>query len=188
MPPRPAVYRETHAAAGMIPVNVLSEPALAVSEGHRPAHSRPADPTREYEPGSGASHDPAPVHRPHPPRAPPADRRRRGEPADHTGPPLRPQDLAFASRCAAALRAGPDPGASAAPWARERRAGQGLPRALAGSPLTSRASSPGDHKAPGRDTTPSPTGGSDPVNQDTTASTVVTAHLVRCKSLTGHFI
>src|SRR5882762_5165115 len=49
----------------MIPVNVLSEPTLAVSEGHRPAHSRPADPTREYEPGSGASHDPAPVHRPY---------------------------------------------------------------------------------------------------------------------------
>src|SRR5258708_35350695 len=35
----------------MTPVNVLSEPPLAVSEGHRPANSRPADPTREYEPG-----------------------------------------------------------------------------------------------------------------------------------------
>jgi hypothetical protein len=56
-------------------VNVLSEPTLAISVGHRPANSRPADPTREYEPGSGASHDPAPVHRPHPPRSPPAVRR-----------------------------------------------------------------------------------------------------------------
>src|SRR5258706_491323 len=46
----------------MIPVNVLSEPTLAVREGHRPAHSRPADPTREYEPGSGTAN--CPPHRP----------------------------------------------------------------------------------------------------------------------------
>jgi hypothetical protein len=55
----------------MIPVYVLSEPTLAISAGHRPADSRPAVPAREYEPGSGESHDPAPVHRPHPPRSPP---------------------------------------------------------------------------------------------------------------------
>src|SRR5258708_5442548 len=63
----------------MIPVNVLSEPTLAVSEGHRPANSRPADPTREYEPGSGASHDHAPVHRPYLARPPP----RRPDPRAH---------------------------------------------------------------------------------------------------------
>jgi hypothetical protein len=55
----------------MIPVNVLSQPMLVVSVGPRPANSRPANPTREYEPGSGESHDPAPVHHPHPARSPP---------------------------------------------------------------------------------------------------------------------
>ena len=115
-----AVYRETHAAAGMIPVNVLSEPTLAVSEGHRPANSRPADPTREYEPGSGDSHDPAPVHRPHPPRPPPAVRRPRRAGQDRR-PPLRPQGC-FASRCARRPAAAPDPGASAG--RRGRQSGQ----------------------------------------------------------------
>src|SRR3982751_6866298 len=56
----------------MIPVNVLSLPMLVVSVGPRPANSRPANSTREYEPGSGESHDPAPVHRPYPARSPPA--------------------------------------------------------------------------------------------------------------------
>jgi hypothetical protein len=53
-------------------VNVLSEPMLVVSVGPRPADSRPANSTREYEHGSGESHDPAPVHHPHPARSPPA--------------------------------------------------------------------------------------------------------------------
>jgi hypothetical protein len=44
-------------------VYVLSEPTLAISAGHRPADSRPAVPAREYEPGSGESHDPAPAAR-----------------------------------------------------------------------------------------------------------------------------
>ena len=92
-------------------MNVLSEPTLAISVGHRPANSRPADPTREYEPGSGESHDPAPVHRPHLPRSPP-QRSVRGGQARIGG---RPSGLkgashrAFARRPAAAL----DPGASA---------------------------------------------------------------------------
>jgi hypothetical protein len=63
---RPAACRETTPRQEMTPGNVLSEPNLAVSEGHRPAHSRPAIPTREYEPGSGDSHDHAPARRPHP--------------------------------------------------------------------------------------------------------------------------
>jgi hypothetical protein len=111
-PRKLAVYRETHAAAGMIPVNVLSEPALAVSEGHRPANSRPADPTREYEPGSGDSHDPAPVHRPHPPRSPP----RCAVPGRQARIGGRPSGLkgALASRFARRPPAAPDPGASAA--------------------------------------------------------------------------
>jgi hypothetical protein len=101
-------------------VNVLSEPTLAVSEGHRPANSRPADPTREYEPGSGDSHDPAPVHRPHPPRPPPPVRRPRRAGQDRR-PPLRPQGC-FASRCARRPAAAPDPGASAG--RRGRQSGQ----------------------------------------------------------------
>jgi hypothetical protein len=57
----------------MIPVNVLSSRLmLVVSVGPRPANSRPANSTREYEHGSGESHDPAPVHHPHPARSPPA--------------------------------------------------------------------------------------------------------------------
>jgi hypothetical protein len=55
----------------MIPVNVSSEPTLVVSVGPRPANSRPANSTREYEPGSGDRHDPAPVHHPPPARSPP---------------------------------------------------------------------------------------------------------------------
>src|SRR6266700_3426910 len=55
----------------MTPVSAMGDPKPAVSEGHRPAHSRPAIPTREYEPGSGDSHDHAPARRPHPPRPPP---------------------------------------------------------------------------------------------------------------------
>ena len=128
----------------MIPVNALSGSPLAVSEGHRPAHSRSAIPTREYEPGSGDSHDHAPARRSHPPRSPPADHWCRGEPANHTGPPLQPQDLA--SPAAARRPCGPvltlEP---LRPLGQGMRAGQGLPRTLAGSPLTSRASSPGDH-------------------------------------------
>ena len=53
-------------------MNVSSEPTLVVSVGPRPANSRPANSTREYEPGSGVSHDPAPVHHPPPARSPPA--------------------------------------------------------------------------------------------------------------------
>src|SRR5205809_2295026 len=95
----------------MIPVNVLSEPTLAISVGHRPAKSRPANPTREYEPGSGESHDPAPVHRLHPPRPPPrlAVPWRAGE---DRRPPLRPQGC-FASRFARRPAAALDPRASA---------------------------------------------------------------------------
>jgi hypothetical protein len=77
----------------MIPVNVLSSRLmLVVSVGPRPANSRPANSTREYEPGSGESHDPAPVHHPHPARSPPAvvsgGLGARREP---TGAPLQPQ-------------------------------------------------------------------------------------------------
>jgi hypothetical protein len=67
---RPAACRETTPRQEKIPVLAMSE-ILEPSEGHRPAHSRPALPTREYEPGSGDSHDPAPARRPHPPRPPP---------------------------------------------------------------------------------------------------------------------
>ncbi len=153
-------------------MNVLSEPTLAVSVGHRPANSRPAHPTREYEPGSGESHDPAPVHRPHPPRSPPADHRCRGEPANHTGPPLQPQDLASPAAATAALRAGLDPGASAAPGA--GNAGRPGPAPGAGrlTPHLTRAQ-PGTIARPGPEIRRLPTGSSDPVNQDTTASTGV---------------
>src|SRR5258706_13150175 len=98
----------------MIPVNVLSE-TLAVSEGHRPANSRPADPAREYEPGSGDTHDPAPVHRPHPPRSPP----RRADPgrqAKDPGPPLRPQG-GSAATLPGRPPAAPHPGSPAPAWA-----------------------------------------------------------------------
>src|SRR5260370_10790486 len=109
----------------MIPVNVLSEPTLAVSEGHRPANSRPADPTREYEPGSGDSHDPAPVHRPHPPRPPPAVRRPRRAGQDRR-PPLRPQG-GLASRCAPRPAPAPDPRAPAGPPVRQNGEAPALP-------------------------------------------------------------
>ena len=56
-------------------MNTLSGQPLAVSEGHRPAHSRSASSTREYEPGSGDSHDHAPARRPHRPRPPPSSGR-----------------------------------------------------------------------------------------------------------------
>jgi hypothetical protein len=106
-------------------VYVLSEPTLAISVGHRPANSRPADPTREYEPGSGESHDPAPVHRPHPPRPPPAVSRPRqaarvrGRPSGVNGALAR---IAL-RRPAAAI----DPGASATAARRQSRQATGLP-------------------------------------------------------------
>ena len=120
----------THAAAGMIPVNVLSEPALAVSVGHRPANSRRAVPIREYEPGSGESHDPAPVRRLHLPRSPPAACRPRRAGQDRR-PPLRPQGC-FASRFARRPAAAPDPGASAAAVA--GKAGRPRPAPPHGAP------------------------------------------------------
>src|SRR6266700_1971703 len=64
----------------MTPVSAMGDPKPAVSEGHRPAHSRPAIPTREYEPGSGDSHDHAPARRPHRPRSPPPAAGPRGKP------------------------------------------------------------------------------------------------------------
>ncbi len=110
-------------------MNVLSEPTLAVSEGHRPAHSRPADPTREYEPGSGASHDPAPVHRPYLARPPPlAVRGGPGRGARSLPvPPLRPQGC-FASRWRpTALRAALDPGGLCGPAAGNPGTGPACP-------------------------------------------------------------
>jgi hypothetical protein len=115
----------THAAAGMIPVYVLSEPTLAISVGHRPAHSRPANPIREYEPGSGESHDHDSVHRPHPPRPPPAVSRPRraamvrGRPSGLNGALAR-----IASRRPAAAV---DPGASATAAGRQSRQARACP-------------------------------------------------------------
>ena len=57
---------------------------LAVSEGHRPAPSRPAIPTREYEPGSGDNHDLAPARRPY------HSRPRRHRPGFDKGTPAEP--------------------------------------------------------------------------------------------------
>ena len=105
-------------------MNVLSEPTLAVSEGHRPANSRPADPTREYEPGSGDSHDPAPVHRPHPPRSPP----RCAVPGGQARIGGRPSGLKGASHRASrdGLRPPWTPEPLRLPW-QAKRAGHGLP-------------------------------------------------------------
>ena len=97
-PPRAGGVPETTPRQEMIPVNVLSGPILAVSEGYRPAHSRSADPTRAYEPGSGDSHDHAPARRPHPPRPPPHQGRSRRA-GEATRLPLRPPGCC-ASRCA----------------------------------------------------------------------------------------
>ena len=115
----------THAAAGMIPVNVLSEPMLVVSVGPRPADSRPANSTREYEHGSGESHDPALVHHPHPARSPPAVvSLSSGCAAAYGAAPPASRVLRIAD--ATGLRPALDPGASAAPGA----ARAGRPRAL----------------------------------------------------------
>ena len=60
----------TLAAAGTIPARSVNAPATPVrSEGHHPAGTRPAIPTRVYESGSdGGSRHAAPVRHPHPPR------------------------------------------------------------------------------------------------------------------------
>ncbi len=107
----------THAAAGMIPVNVLSSRLmLVVSVGPRPANSRPANSTREYEPGSGESHDPAPVHHPHPARSPPAVASSlSGCAAGYVAAPPASRVLRIAD--ATGLRPALDPGASAPPGA-----------------------------------------------------------------------
>jgi hypothetical protein len=81
----------THAAAGPIPGRSLSCPTLGSSEGPRPANSRHANPTREYQNGSGARHDPALVHHPHPARPPPGGSVGLPHPA--------PQDRSSSLRC-----------------------------------------------------------------------------------------
>src|SRR6266702_3943974 len=70
---RPSRWRTgTLAAAGTIPVRSVNAPATLVrSEGHHPAHRRPAIPTRVYESGSGGSRHAAPVRHPPPPPPPP---------------------------------------------------------------------------------------------------------------------
>ena len=100
----------------MIPVNVLSHPMLVVSVGPRPANSRPANSTREYEPGSGESHDPAPVHHPHPARSPPAVvSSLSGRAGAYRAAPPASRVLRIAD--ATSLRPALDPGASTPPGA-----------------------------------------------------------------------
>jgi hypothetical protein len=125
----------------MIPVNVLSGPILAVSEGYRPAHSRSADPTRAYEPGSGDSHDHAPARRPHPPRPPPHQGRSRRPGSGYAAAPPAPRLLRTA--CGGGLRPALTPETTAAAAAgnagrpepapcRRRPAGNSPPRSLPG--------------------------------------------------------
>ena len=62
------------------------EPTLAVSEGHRPAHSRPAIPTREYDlaVATATTTPRTPPHQPRPPPAPAGiSRHPAGAPAGH---------------------------------------------------------------------------------------------------------
>jgi hypothetical protein len=102
----------------MIPVNVLSDPTstLVVSVGPRPANSRPANSTREYEPGSGDRHDPAPVHHPHPARSPPAVVGVAWEYAAASGA-APPTSRVLRIADATDLRSALDPGASTSPSA-----------------------------------------------------------------------
>jgi hypothetical protein len=101
---------------------------LVVSVGPRPATSRPANSTREYEPGSGDRHDPAPGHHPHhPARSPPAVVALVWGAPQPTGPPLQPQGCC-ASPKATDLRSALDPGASASPDAGHAGRPTTLPR------------------------------------------------------------
>jgi hypothetical protein len=98
-------------------VNVLSSRLmLVVSVGPRPANSRPANPTREYEPGSGDSHDPAPAHHPPPARSPPAVvSSLSGRAGAYEAAPPASRVLRIAN--ATGLRPALDPGASTTPGA-----------------------------------------------------------------------
>src|ERR1700691_5723738 len=121
-PPQAGRCAGTHAAAGPIPADSLGYPTPDVSAGPRPAEHRSAIPTREYEAGSGARrHHPAPAHRPHPPRPPPPRGGPLAGPEAYGAAPPASRLLRIALR-ATALRAGRDPGASAAPG-QETRSG-----------------------------------------------------------------
>jgi hypothetical protein len=123
----------------MIPVNVLIHPMLVVSVGPRPANSRPANSTREYEPGSGESHDPAPVHHPPPARSPPAVvSGGLGVRREPTGAPLQPQGCcASLTRPALGRPLTPEP---LRPLAQQQRAGQ--------RPAPANTGAPRDHRTP----------------------------------------
>jgi hypothetical protein len=126
----------------MIPVNVLSLPMLVVSVGPRPANSRPANSTREYEPGSGESHDSAPVHRPHPARSPPAGVLLVLGAPQPPGAPLQPPGCcASLTRPAFGRPWTPEP---LRPWVQESRAGQRPCPCAHGAPKTNNTpASPG---------------------------------------------
>jgi hypothetical protein len=110
-------------------VNVLSQPMLVVSVGPRPANSRPANSTREYEPGSGESHDPAPVHHPHPARSPPAVvSLPSGCAGAYGAAPPASRVLRIAD--ATDLRPALDPGASTTPGAANNGQAKDLPRRI----------------------------------------------------------
>src|SRR4051812_25731747 len=71
---KPAACR-AGAAAGQIPeVSIATTPRRgAASTGHPPANPRTANPTREYQSGSGPTHHHDPARRLHPARPPPDD-------------------------------------------------------------------------------------------------------------------
>ena len=67
--PETPAHRAT-AAAGPIPVSTMPAPTGALSEGHPPAHRRPAISTRVHQSG-GQPTRPGPARGPHPARPPP---------------------------------------------------------------------------------------------------------------------
>jgi len=72
-PDSPTPTRRATAAAGPIPVSTMPAPAGALSEGHPPAHRRPAVATRVHQSG-GQLTGPGPARGPHPARPPPRRR------------------------------------------------------------------------------------------------------------------